>query len=335
MKEKIIQYLSEMAGNREEIVLPGLGSFLITYTGAKIDNVQGYIYPPSRKINFNENLRVDDGKLTQYISVRESISLADAESLVQNFVSECKSELKNNEIIPLGSLGRLYRDFMGKIQFVQDQNQNFNAQSFGLGRLQYYPILRSETKEKVIQAQQKITAKTPVKTPETAVKKNRWGTVDWTIGVGAMLLIGVIALPFFLFDFDNGNAPAPVSNKIPVDRTNIKPVKNKADATVDLDGNAMEKPEYEVDQEDIKSYVSPVDKKAPDYIVIVEQLKSEANVSRVIENIFHEGYEPFIQDRQNGAKRVGIELFCEAEDLEFHLERIKSKFNKEAWLMTK
>ena len=66
----------------------------------------------------------------------------EARRVVTEFVEQIQNLLNQREIVTLPNIGRLYKNYMQKIQFLPVAN-NFNAASYGLPPLQFSPIARS------------------------------------------------------------------------------------------------------------------------------------------------------------------------------------------------
>jgi cell division septation protein DedD len=98
-------------------------------------------------ISFNENLTINDGLLVQKICRDYGLSTEQASKEVQEFIDKTTIALEQREIITLPGIGRLYKNYAQKVQFLPD-NTNFNTESYGLPPLQFSPIIRSrEVKE--------------------------------------------------------------------------------------------------------------------------------------------------------------------------------------------
>ncbi len=127
---------------RDALIIPGLGGFTATPTAATIDYVGGSVAPPSKTLTFSENLTTDDGILIQDIAQTHGISTEEARNVVAEFTEKTQQLLNQREIVTLPRVGRLYKNYVQRIQFLPDA-ANFNAESFGLPPLQFSPIARS------------------------------------------------------------------------------------------------------------------------------------------------------------------------------------------------
>ncbi len=127
---------------RDAVIIPGLGGFTATRTAATVDYTGGSVAPPSKTLTFSENLTTDDGILIQDITQTHSVSTEEARNAVAEFTEKIQQLLQQREIVTLAGIGRLYKNYVQKIQFLPDA-ANFNAESYGLPPLQFSPIARS------------------------------------------------------------------------------------------------------------------------------------------------------------------------------------------------
>lgn len=173
MNSNVSQSLEKLLFEQETVILPGFGGFTTTRTSASVDYAQGSLTPPSRAISFNENLTVNDGLLVQRVSRDFGIPTDQALEEVVDFVEKTRFSLDQREIITLPGVGRLYKNYAQKVQFLPD-NANFNTDSFGLPPLQFSPIVRSrEVKEQA--AQVAVAAETASLGSDTMAVPNQSG----------------------------------------------------------------------------------------------------------------------------------------------------------------
>ena len=126
------------------MVIPSFGALTLQYAPSTIDHVQGLLNPPSKSISFDNNLIVNDGKLIDIIQQKHQITTEEATSQINKFVALIKDQIDRREMVNLQGVGRLYKDFENKIQFIPDST-NFNKESFGLPTVNFIPILREQT----------------------------------------------------------------------------------------------------------------------------------------------------------------------------------------------
>lgn len=142
MQIDIPAHIEKLLFLHDTLVIPGFGGFTATIASAKADFTGGTVTPPSKILTFSENLTVDDGRLVQDIANTHGIATEEARSVVTDFVGKMQALLNQREIVTLPNIGRLYKNYMQKIQFLPDAT-NFNASAYGLPPLQFSPLGRS------------------------------------------------------------------------------------------------------------------------------------------------------------------------------------------------
>ncbi len=147
MQIDIPAHIEKLLFLHDALVIPGFGGFTATRTPASTDYVGGIVNPPAKTLAFSENLTVDDGLLSADIADAHGLTSEDARLAVEEFVEKMRSLLDQREIVTLPGVGRLYKNYVQKIQFLPDAT-NFNASSYGLPPLQFSPIARSREVEK-------------------------------------------------------------------------------------------------------------------------------------------------------------------------------------------
>ncbi|MEY4905287.1 MAG: hypothetical protein RLZZ292_3102 [Bacteroidota bacterium] len=125
------------------ISIPNFGGFTSAYKPAVVDAVNGQLAPPSFHIAFDANLQMNDGRLVDHIRQKYRLSSTAAFEYIDAFANDARKNFEKGEIVVLPEIGRLYRDFAQKIQFLPDPT-NFNTDSFGLPNITYSPVLRNK-----------------------------------------------------------------------------------------------------------------------------------------------------------------------------------------------
>ncbi len=143
MDIKLATDIKEILIEDGSISIPNFGGFTSAYKPAVVDAVNGQLSPPSFHIAFDANLQMNDGRLVDHIRQKYRLSSTVALEYIEAFSNETRQNFDKGEIVVLPEIGRLYRDFAHKIQFLPDST-NFNTASFGLPTIQYVPIMRNK-----------------------------------------------------------------------------------------------------------------------------------------------------------------------------------------------
>ncbi len=138
----IAAHIERLLFLHDTLVIPGLGGFTSSRTPASVDYATNTINPPAKTLTFSENLVTDDGILVEDIAHTYGLSLEEARRIVSEFVEKTQAALDQRDIVTLPGVGRLYKNYLQKIQFLPDAT-NFNTQSYSLPPLQFSPIARS------------------------------------------------------------------------------------------------------------------------------------------------------------------------------------------------
>jgi cell division septation protein DedD len=142
MQIDLAPHIEQLLYEHDTVALPGLGAFQTQKTSAAVDYAGSSVTPPAKTLIFNENLTTDDGLLMQRISQVQGISFEAAQEQIEAAVLHISTLLNQREIVALAGIGRLYKNYVQKIQFLPDA-VNFSRESYGLPPLQFSPIARS------------------------------------------------------------------------------------------------------------------------------------------------------------------------------------------------
>ena len=116
----ISRYLAELIRNREELVVPGLGTFFKKEIPARFDIETQQFLPPVEKIEFKIEFRQDD-TLLHYIAQHEKTSLESINEFLEEYVSNLNDLLHSTESIKIDALGT-FEQTKGGFSFLADQN---------------------------------------------------------------------------------------------------------------------------------------------------------------------------------------------------------------------
>ncbi|MEY4936471.1 MAG: hypothetical protein RIS64_2830 [Bacteroidota bacterium] len=144
MEIQVTTEIQALLYEHDTVVIPGLGAFVCEYQEAIVDPYAGKLSPPSYKVRFDDDLQINDGILQDFIKRKYSLSSQEAQSAIAEFVSQTEAALNMHELVAFDQVGRLYRDYTKKLQFVPEST-NFNPDSFGLKSVDYQPVTRTQS----------------------------------------------------------------------------------------------------------------------------------------------------------------------------------------------
>jgi len=136
-------YISELVGNHDCVIIPGLGAFIAQPTSADIHPITHKFTAPGRTLGFNAQIKVNDGLLASEISVREGVNFQDANTSIEEFVKKISTSLSLYKHYNFTGIGRFFYNAEGKLEFEPDYLANFSSDSFGLTDFVFKPIERN------------------------------------------------------------------------------------------------------------------------------------------------------------------------------------------------
>jgi cell division protein FtsN len=139
----IEKYISELVGNHDCVIVPGLGAFIAQATSADIHPITHKFTAPGRTLGFNAQIKVNDGLLAAEISRNENVSFQEATNTIEEFVKTFNSTLALYKHYNLSEIGRFFYNVEGKLEFEPDYRVNFSSDSFGLTDFTFKPIERN------------------------------------------------------------------------------------------------------------------------------------------------------------------------------------------------
>ena len=337
MNIDLAKSISELLFQHETVIFPGFGGIVTGYKSASIDYVQGLIYPPSKELTFNEKLTINDGMLERFVRERYDLSYEEAQQAVGAYVTKIQVSLEKGELVFFPKVGRLYRNYERKLQFLQD-NTNYNTDTFGLPPVQFYPILRS--KDALVNE-----APIPVEQHQMVGSKTTNFAQMVQRAMPALIGFAVVGIAISLFLLrpegilnENGPSTLPVSQNI-----NKKPSSPEQASILDIvkKKEIVKAPivEAKAEDEDEVNYendfvVEEAARKAAqkECVIIVGAFSKKSGIQRTVDEIYDLGYDAY-QDKKRGLTRVGIQFAYEdKKDIERALKRVRKSIHHKAWV---
>src|SRR5262245_35358051 len=125
------RHICELLYDHDCVIVPQLGGFLASYSGASIHPVLHTITPPARKVAFNVYLKQNDGLLANHLSGFEHTSYLEAVNKIEAYAAACRRELAAGKRVVVEGIGILYNDAEQNLQFEPAASANFLKDSFG------------------------------------------------------------------------------------------------------------------------------------------------------------------------------------------------------------
>lgn len=312
MQIDIPAHIEKLLFLHDVLVIPGFGGFTATRTPASTDYVGGTVNPPAKTLAFSENLTIDDGLLTADIADAHGLSVEDAGRTVEEFVEKMRSLLDQREIVTLPGVGRLYKNYVQKIQFLPDAT-NFNASSYGLPPLQFSPIARSrEVVPPPPPTPSPITPTAPpppMPEPTFAPERTGGGSSIGT-ALGIFLLLAALSAGIWYWQYRKKAAEPTSTPEVEVVEKEEPKKEEPVPTTPDTPQEDPDKAAQEslAAKEQAAREKVNIARNGRECILVVASLSDKNNADKLRKLLSEEGYEEFYQ--LNGKTHmVGIRFF--------------------------
>jgi hypothetical protein len=117
--------------DRDELSLPGLGTFGAESMPASFSDRGFTINPPYRRLTFSTR-ETSDGLLAELYARSNGIGLQEAEGIIRAFSEGLSKDLRDNRSVEFPGLGRLRSTREGHLFFVPDQDLDITPDACGL-----------------------------------------------------------------------------------------------------------------------------------------------------------------------------------------------------------
>ena len=123
--------VKELVLDNDNVILPGLGSFVAEIVPSTFSDKGYTINPPYRKLYFRS--KPDEGyKLVEFYASSNKVELAIADRVIRDFVAELKQVLFARKTVVFPGLGRLRATKENAVFFVADEDLDIYPEGFGL-----------------------------------------------------------------------------------------------------------------------------------------------------------------------------------------------------------
>ena len=342
-------YIAELLGEQDEVSVIGLGTFTKERIAGKFDKSSNQFYPPSYHLSFKENTFIFSG-LSEYISLKRSLSISSSEELIKNFTETILDILNSSDTVEINHLGSLHKE-NNHLTFKQSESFGIVDKFYGLkpiSELKIAPIPSSN---------QKILTDDAVKPFQ--IEEDELDEEIYFDAPKARLLpiviISILAISsslFSLYFFDQDfnqfirntlspkvtpSAPfEPVKTLIPVtaDSLTTKPaVTDSVAVTNDKNQDIVQK---EIPNKPVEVLIEekvPANNEGLSYEIIVAAFARKKNAEIYIIEMSSKGYKAKIVENLPGKMmKISLGSFTEEESANTELKQIQKNINKDAWI---
>ncbi len=324
----------------EQVVVPGLGTFIVEYNTAKINSADNTFSPPSKKVIF-DSFTPDDSMLAEFISKNNSISFDEANLQIKEFVGSILTSIQKNNEYDIIGLGKFIITKESQIAFITFE-KNFSDDHFGLPEFVASEIIRNNGKEKA----QIITDRDKNKLDKKISFKRKIIKQAVTFSI-LFLIIGIIFFVFFFTDLFRGNigdnkgvTDNILQNEKVATQENIPQIDN-SNENAKKDTFIPEK--QTIKEEHIKVEVKPekekvtqkVQRNQENYYLVAGSFKQEENAIKRVNELIAKGYKYAGVTRNNnkGLYIVYYGAYSNRNEAEKQQENIKKTENPETWIL--
>lgn len=114
---RLAQHIEILLLGNECVQVPNLGGFVAHRVEARYDEQEQLFLPPLRTLGFNSHLKMNDSLLAQSYMEAYDLSYPEAMDAIEDEVMELLRIMGNSGSYELNSLGRLYYDKEGRMNF--------------------------------------------------------------------------------------------------------------------------------------------------------------------------------------------------------------------------
>jgi cell division septation protein DedD len=140
----IQEHIQGLLFEHDCVIIPDFGGLITHFEPARIHPVRHTFLPPSKRVAFNEKLKLNDGLLISTFAYHMHLTAEAAQQQVGDFVRQLQAELQANQRFELRGLGLFRLNAEQKIEFEYYATCNFLNDSFGLPELLTRPVLAAD-----------------------------------------------------------------------------------------------------------------------------------------------------------------------------------------------
>ena len=311
----IEHYIQQLLYRYNCVVVPDFGAFLTQMKSASIYKSTNTFYPPSKRISFNEQLSSNDGLLVSYMANAENKSYEEMLKHTLDVAKTWKKQLHSGERLKISSIGELWLNREGKLQFQPSDEVNYLTSSFGLSSFVTPVVTREVLKEQVEELEEKIPF---IITPE---QRKRSSFRPYLKYAAILLLAFSTGMTAYRFYGEMLN-----KKQIVLEEAQTLVSKNIQEATF-FNSKPLELPELKLN----------VTKKTTtgNHHIIAGAFRIKENADKKVLQLRKKGYEArYLGVNSYGLHQVTFASYEDPEEALIVLKRIKSKESQDAWMLS-
>ena len=226
--------IRELLFEQECVIIPDFGGFITKYKSAIINHFGQVIYPPTKSVSFNRQLRNDDGLLVNTYAQFNHVTFSDASLGVKSWIANFVAKLNTEHQITIEKVGKFLKSEDGGITFEFFVGENYLDESYGLPVVQAVAIQRgieSESILKQIEATE-LTVHSEIESAETEMANDLANKRSSNLSIVAVAILSVLLIASAVLPFARVNAPQLNLNEAGVYRLFLSVVSFKNDVDI-------------------------------------------------------------------------------------------------------
>lgn len=185
---ELIRHIELLLLENDCVVVPGLGGFITHHVPATWSDDKSTLFPPTRTIGFNPQLKMNDGTLVQSYMESYDTDFPDATRILQKDVEEFIDQLHKDGNVDMEGIGNLSLSSQNAYTFSPYEDVIFSPTLYGLDTLEINELSVLE----------KNVAATPVLPHTEKSKKNYEIRINRSFVRNAVAMIAAVCLFFQL-----------------------------------------------------------------------------------------------------------------------------------------
>jgi len=338
-------YIEDLLREQDEVSVSGLGTFKKVRHAGTFDRSSNIFYPPSYLLSFIER-ETSDSSLSQYISIKKSLSISSAEELIEKFVSGIVELLNSSDSVEILHIGVLHKK-NGKLTLTTADDFGTTDNFFGLK-----PIAELKNENSIPVQEEKEIAATVIseeKEEEDEDYEEIQKTRFWvTIFVSFLaFLIAVSALFYFNTDFNSfikdksagvfsssNTVQEPSTDLIDSTKISSDSIKNTVDSASILADSIRQKSDTTIAVANVPSAVAVAsESESINYEIISAAFARKSEAEVYIKELSTKGIQAKIVENMPGKMlKISLGTFLDEESAKKELTRIQKNINKDAWI---
>ncbi|MDQ4139266.1 MAG: SPOR domain-containing protein, partial [Bacteroidota bacterium] len=236
----VLEHIQKLLFDHDCVIMPDFGGLITHYEPVKIHPIRHTFLPPSKRVAFNEKLKLNDGLLISTLAYDYKLTTEEAQLQVMQFVNELQRELNSTRRFDLKGIGIFRLNEESKIVFEYVENENYLNDSFGLPELVSKPVVATEP----------VILRTLLKESQTKAKPGFRNAVRRYYRAATALMVGgVVVTGLYLLSLQN-NYNISAINPITLFQTDSQQIDSPENTSVNNNSISNENPVADIPAEE-------------------------------------------------------------------------------------